>query len=415
MTKKNIVRASAVALAFCLLATAAPAMNADAAGKTKLSKKKITVKVGKTKKLKVKNLKGKKVKWKTSNKKVVKIKKTGKKTVVKLKGKKAGTATITAKIGKKTFKCKVIITDNRTSNEDIFYDKKNGITMDEWENCQKVVKEVLGTDINKFSEMERCTRLAMWVCDYMTYSPSTNYLVSDQTAGSAFNRGGKGVCAAYTDLYFILLKVAGVDCRKVEGSTFLGVHTWNLVKINGDWYNCDTTGMDNYNTAKYMDGYPSVSPTYYDWDHFMKSDNFLMEHWGITEISRTKKNQPYCTSTKYDNNQYAIDPDHGLYIDVEDGFEEKITYHHRSGNYPNEVFYDITEEEFQQALNYYNTLPDNERIDYSILNNGGISFGYFNDTGNHLYSKVVTRTKKYKKVLQEKYYIYDNNIFTRGG
>ena len=109
MTKKNIMRASAAALAFCLLATAAPAINADAKAKPKLNKKKITIKVGKTKKLKVKNLKGKKVKWKTSNKKVVKIKKTGKKTVVKLKGKKAGTATITAKVGEKKFKCKVTV------------------------------------------------------------------------------------------------------------------------------------------------------------------------------------------------------------------------------------------------------------------------------------------------------------------
>lgn len=109
MTKKNIMRASAAALAFCLLATAAPAMNADAKAKPKLNKKKITIKVGKTKKLKIKNLKGKKVKWKTSNKKVVKIKKTKKKTVVKLKGKKAGTVTVTAKIGKKKYKCKVTV------------------------------------------------------------------------------------------------------------------------------------------------------------------------------------------------------------------------------------------------------------------------------------------------------------------
>ena len=118
MTKKNIMRASAAALAFCLLATAVPAMNADAKAKPKLNKKKITIKVGKTKKLKVKNLKGKKVKWKTSNKKVVKIKKTKKQTVVKLKGKKAGTATITAKVGKKKFKCKVTVkpAKSNTSN-----------------------------------------------------------------------------------------------------------------------------------------------------------------------------------------------------------------------------------------------------------------------------------------------------------
>lgn len=125
MTKKNIVRASAAALAFCLLATAAPVTNVDAAAKTKLNKKKITVKVGKTKKLKVKNLKGKKVKWKTSNKKVIKIKKTGKKTVVKLKGKKVGTATITAKIGKKKYKCKVTVkaakgnTSSNTNNAEV--------------------------------------------------------------------------------------------------------------------------------------------------------------------------------------------------------------------------------------------------------------------------------------------------------
>ena len=115
MTKKNIMRASAAALAFCLLATAAPVANVDAAAKTKLNKKKITIKVGKTKKLKIKNLKGKKVKWKTSNKKVVKIKKTGKKTVVKLKGKKAGTATITAKVGKKKFTCKVTVKESGAS------------------------------------------------------------------------------------------------------------------------------------------------------------------------------------------------------------------------------------------------------------------------------------------------------------
>lgn len=108
MTKKNIMRASAAALAFCMLATAVPASNVEAKAKPKLNKKKVTIKVGKTKKLKIKNVKGKKVRWKTSNKKVVKVKKVGK-YAVKLTGKKAGTATITAKVGKKSFKCKVTV------------------------------------------------------------------------------------------------------------------------------------------------------------------------------------------------------------------------------------------------------------------------------------------------------------------
>ncbi|OUO24784.1 Ig-like domain-containing protein [Eubacterium sp. An3] len=104
MTKKNIMRASATALAFCLLATAVPASNVEAKAKPKLSKKKVTLTVGKKVKLKVKNAGKKKVKWKTSNKKVAKVNKKG-----VVKAKKAGKATITAKVGKKTFKCKVTV------------------------------------------------------------------------------------------------------------------------------------------------------------------------------------------------------------------------------------------------------------------------------------------------------------------
>ena len=104
MTKKNIMRISAAALVFCLLATAVPAMNADAKAKPKLSKKKVTLTVGKKVKLKVKNAGKKKVKWKTNNKKVAKVNKKG-----VVKAKKAGKATITAKVGKKTLKCKVTV------------------------------------------------------------------------------------------------------------------------------------------------------------------------------------------------------------------------------------------------------------------------------------------------------------------
>ena len=104
MMKKNIMRTSAAALAFCMLATAVPATNVDAKAKPKLNKKKITLTVGEKVKLKVKNAGKKKVKWKTSSKKVAKVNKKG-----VVKAKKVGKATITAKVGKKSFKCKVTV------------------------------------------------------------------------------------------------------------------------------------------------------------------------------------------------------------------------------------------------------------------------------------------------------------------
>ncbi|MCH5265788.1 MAG: N-acetylmuramoyl-L-alanine amidase [Lachnospiraceae bacterium] len=81
---------------------------ADAAGKMKLSSKKVTVKVGKKKTIKVKNTK-KKVKWKIKKgKKYISLQKKKKKSVT-IKGRKPGKAVVTAKVGKKKLTCKVTV------------------------------------------------------------------------------------------------------------------------------------------------------------------------------------------------------------------------------------------------------------------------------------------------------------------
>lgn len=69
--------------------------------KVKLNKKSITITKGKTYTLKINGTK-KKAKWSSSKKSIVSVSKSG-----KVKGKKRGSSTITAKIGKKTYKCKV--------------------------------------------------------------------------------------------------------------------------------------------------------------------------------------------------------------------------------------------------------------------------------------------------------------------
>ena len=83
----------------------------SAASKPALSRKTVTVKRGKTATVRLKNAK-KKVVWKSSNSKIVKIvKKKGKyHSTVTIKGLKKGKAYITAKTGKKSYRCKVIVT-----------------------------------------------------------------------------------------------------------------------------------------------------------------------------------------------------------------------------------------------------------------------------------------------------------------
>ena len=101
-----------VVLTLALIVTMMPMnlTNVNARTTTRLSSKKIVLQVGKTKKLKVKNKPaGVKVVWKSSKKKVATVSKKG-----KVKAKKPGKTTITAKVGKKKYKCKVVVKRNNS-------------------------------------------------------------------------------------------------------------------------------------------------------------------------------------------------------------------------------------------------------------------------------------------------------------
>ena len=81
-------------------------VTAEAAGKVALSSSKASVAVGASKTISLRNASGS-VKWSVAKKSVVSIKANG--ASVKVKGKKAGTTTITAKVGKKSYKCKLTV------------------------------------------------------------------------------------------------------------------------------------------------------------------------------------------------------------------------------------------------------------------------------------------------------------------
>lgn len=81
-----------------------PSNNVSAARKISISKKTLSLTVGKSKKLKLNNAKKSKVKWSSSKKKVATVSKSGKVTA-----RKNGTAKITAKYLGKKYSCKVTV------------------------------------------------------------------------------------------------------------------------------------------------------------------------------------------------------------------------------------------------------------------------------------------------------------------
>lgn len=102
---KKMTKAVAASLALALCVTAFPA-DADAAKarRPKLSKIKITLKVGQKQTLNVKNIGKKKIKWSSTKKRIVTVTKKG-----VIRAVKPGKAVVKAKIGKTVLKCTVTV------------------------------------------------------------------------------------------------------------------------------------------------------------------------------------------------------------------------------------------------------------------------------------------------------------------
>ncbi|SNU08183.1 Flavodoxin [Lachnospiraceae bacterium] len=111
-----------------------------------LNFKTISIKKGQTVSLKVQNNK-KKVKWISENKKVATLKKG------KVTGKKAGTTTIKAKIGKKTYSCRVVVSDGKKKSLVVYF-SHSGTT----KKVAKILANEAGADIIELCEKKAYTQ-----------------------------------------------------------------------------------------------------------------------------------------------------------------------------------------------------------------------------------------------------------------
>lgn len=105
-----------------------------------------------------------------------------------------------------------------------------------------------------------------YICKNVTYQ-SGPY---DQNIYSTFVEN-KTVCAGYTRALQYLMMKRGVPCYYCVGTLYSVeeqdwvYHSWNIIKLNGNYYNCDLTWDDFYNEVnKY--------PSYISYEHFNTSD-----------------------------------------------------------------------------------------------------------------------------------------------
>ncbi len=100
-------------------------------------------------------------------------------------------------------------------------------------------------------DYDRVKAVYDYICSNIVYDYDNLYDSSYMTKFSAYGAlcNGTAVCQGYAVLLYRMLLEAGVDCRVVTGSGNGGAHAWNIVCLDGKYYNVDSTwdaGRRNY-------------------------------------------------------------------------------------------------------------------------------------------------------------------------
>lgn len=97
-------------------------------------------------------------------------------------------------------------------------------------------------NVSGLSDYEIVCAVNDYLCDTVVYPDKEPYADESHTAWSAF-KYGSAVCDGYSRATKLLLNEFGIECDIVVGDAG-GGHAWNLVKLDGNWYQVDVTWND---------------------------------------------------------------------------------------------------------------------------------------------------------------------------
>ena len=133
--------------------------------------------------------------------------------------------------------------------------------------------------LNATTDYEIVRRVYDYICSNVKYDTisSEEYLLQYSAYAAMIQH--KAVCQGYSTLFYRMCMEAGIPVRVVSGTANGEPHEWNIVQVNGNWYNVDTT----------WDAYDSELTRNYQW--FLKSDKDFSDHvadnewWNPSEAS----------------------------------------------------------------------------------------------------------------------------------
>ena len=101
------------------------------------------------------------------------------------------------------------------------------------------------------SDYLKAKAIYKYICDNVTYDyenlEDDTYVIKFSAYGALIDK--TAVCQGYSNLLYRMLLEAGIDNRIISGIGNGGPHAWNIIQMQGHYYNTDATwdtGCDNY-------------------------------------------------------------------------------------------------------------------------------------------------------------------------
>lgn len=147
------------------------------------------------------------------------------------------------------------------------------------------------------SDYETVKSIYDYICSNISYSYSSSYL--KYTAYNALvNKSA--VCQGYAVLFYKLALEYGIDARVIAGTGRTEAHAWNIVKIDGVYYNLDATWDAGKNQYQYFlkgsDNFPNhtansdYSVSVFDCDYPLETADYMCtEHLWATDYATDKE------------------------------------------------------------------------------------------------------------------------------
>lgn len=161
--------------------------------------------------------------------------------------------------------------------------------------AKEIIGNIITPDMTDYDKIKA-------VHDYMVNNVS--YDSSDGNCFDAYGAlvEGKAVCQGYTDAFWMFMSLLNIDCKVIDNDveSIQYNHTWNLVKLDGEWYHLDTTWDDplmNVNGTSTSDFKSGENLRY---KYFLISDSKIASYNDEIHVFDTTL-YPQCTSTLYDN------------------------------------------------------------------------------------------------------------------